>query len=485
MALGTENGFVVIWDIARGSIVCELGQKGTGHSSRVRAVAFGGQTRLYSVGDDRQCIVWDCSPNAASSLARFECQTAGPALAVLGGSEGSVVAGGAQLCEWDSNGRPMRVLAGGHSAPVSLLAFTGEDSNLASCAGDRFVCVWRKNGTKDILAATQPLARISGSVSGVAAVSEDGSKAFFWRDGESDGSATAGAASLETPAKGSKKSKTAASAASKAREPFATLDASNHPVLDLLWDRETVLIARLVGGRPQFVRVAPTDKMPPVDMLPGVGNTEAARLTPSAVDGLSAPFTSNKMPQVLASAGLNAGGAGTVVGIIRQALLTRDDVLLGEALNAPVKPADSCRALDSRLATPLLAALAARLERGSGDARTLEWVKALLKEHRSTIGTSAEGEGAVDMLRSICDRATHSLKRLLRLRGKLDLLETAGPVRSAETRLVTWDEREASGPMDIDEEEERNAAMADGMGEEDDDDDNDDEDSSPEVSSED
>ncbi len=85
------------------------------------------------------------------------------------------------------------------------------------------------------------------------------------------------------------------------------------------------------------------------------------------------------------------------------------------------------------------------------------------------------------MLRSVCDRATHSLKRLVRLRGKLDLLETAGPVRSAETRLMTWDEREASGPMDIDDEEERNAAMEDN--DENDDDDDDDDDGEDESSS--
>jgi hypothetical protein len=477
VALGTENGLVVVWDIARGSIACELGQKGTGHSSRVRAVAFASQTRLFSVGDDRQCMAWDCNPASASSLARFECQSAGPALAVLPGVEGSVVTGGAQLGEWDGSGKPMRTLVGGHSAPVSLLAHVGEGSSLASSAGDRFVCVWRTGGTKDILAATQPVARLCGSANGVAAVSEDGSKVFFWRD-EAESAASADQAS----GKGSKKSKTAASSplpANKAREPFATLEAGNHPVLDVLWDREAALVARLVGGRPQFVRVAPSDKMPAVELQSGASGGAASRVVPGAVDGLGARLgaSANSLP-VPSGAGVAAGGAGTVVGILRQALLTQDEVLLGEALNAPVRPEDSCRALDSRLATPLLAALASRLERGAGDARTLEWVKALLKEHRTTIGASNEGEGTIDVLRSICDRATHSLKRLVRLRGKLDLLETAGPVRSAETRLVTWDEREASGPMDIDEEEERNEAMEDNDGNDDDDDDDEGEDES-------
>ena len=41
--------------------------------------------------------------------------------------------------------------------------------------------------------------------------------------------------------------------------------------------------------------------------------------------------------------------AVTVVSIIRQALATRDTHLLSEALYAPVKPEDSCRALDAQV----------------------------------------------------------------------------------------------------------------------------------------
>jgi len=217
-------------------------------------------------------------------------------------------------------------------------------------------------------------------------------------------------------------------------------------VLDVVWDRsDAALVARLVGGRPQFFRVAPGAEMPAVDLLPGASTTETIKTLSTAVDGLSAFSAPLRVPQPAANIGLNAGGAGTVVGIIRQALLTRDNVLLGEAINAPIKPEDSCRALDSRLATPLLAALTARLERGMGDTRTLEWIKALLKEHRTTIGATPDGDGSLEMLKTICDRATHSMKRLLRLRGKLELLETSGPTRSVETKLVTWDEREAAG----------------------------------------
>jgi WD40 repeat protein len=353
LALGTEGGVVVVWDVAKGAIACELGAKGTGHTSRVRSVAFSSALRLVSVGDDRQCFVWDVGTGSVSPLSRFECQTAGPALVVVAGlvklshvcffflfllciflgSEGSVFVGGSQLCEWDSlSGRPLKQLSGGHAAPVNLLAFSGEEFSLASGAGDRFVCVWRKSGTKEVLAATQPLSKLYGSLLGVAAISEDGSKVFFWQDGEE-------VEVSKSSSKSAKKSKTGSAVTStKAREPFATLLGNNHPVLDIQWDRETALVARLVGGRPQFFRVVPGESMPSIDSMPGAANLEVIKNTSVAIDGLSAFDAPLRVSQPNASIGLNAGGAGTVVGIIRQALLTRDNVLLGEAINSPVKP---------------------------------------------------------------------------------------------------------------------------------------------------
>merc|ERR1712232_1394160 len=91
-----------------------------------------------------------------------------------------------------------------------------------------------------------------------------------------------------------------------------------------------------------------------------------------------------------------------------------------------------------------------------GDTRTLEWIRALLKEHRTTLGAGNAADGSIETLRSICDRASHSLKRLLRLKGKLEMLDqSAAPADGgADTHLVVWDEKaEARRPMDIDDED--------------------------------
>lgn len=57
IALGTDAGLVVVWDVQRGVIVSELGLRGSGHTARVRCIAAAAG-RLLTVADDRQCIVW-------------------------------------------------------------------------------------------------------------------------------------------------------------------------------------------------------------------------------------------------------------------------------------------------------------------------------------------------------------------------------------------------------------------------------------------
>ena len=431
----------MVWDISRGQIACELGTQGTGHSSAVRSVSFAGPTRLLSVGDDRQAIVWDCGP-AACPLSRFECQTAGPALSVVGTPESGIIVGGALLAEWEAmTGKQTREFAGGHAAPVSMLSFVG--SALASSAGDRFVCVWCTGDVRDILSAPLPLAKLCGGAVGAAAISEDGSRIFFWAD--------------EAAPNSGKKSKKGSVSANKAREPSFVMEAGLHPALDVRWSEGAVLVARLMAGRPQFVRVAPGDALPTAEMT-GSGTGEkglGALVRPTTFDGKNA-FTAASFVAADASAGRSVGaGAGTVVGIIRQALLTRDNVLLGEALESPVKVEDSCRALDPRLAAPLLAALSHRLELGRGDTRTLEWVRGVLKEHRTSIGQ--DSQGSIETLRSICDRSSHSLKRLLRLKGKLEMLEARKKDNEDDDKLqmLVWDEREEDrAPMDIDDDDE-------------------------------
>ena len=109
----------------------------------------------------------------------------------------------------------------------------------------------------------------------------------------------------------------------------------------------------------------------------------------------------------------------------------------------------------SQLAAPLLNALTLHLQSGHNDVRYLEWVRALLQEHRNALSNE---ESSLEALRAVSDRAAHSLKRLLKLKGKLELLEYSSVEKASSSSssrraaMTVWDEREHEdgvGPMDI------------------------------------
>lgn len=118
--------------------------------------------------------MWDLTSGAV--LSKFSSQSSGPALSVAARGDGSSVAvGGGQLAEWDAqSGSCVRQLSGGHSAPVSQLLWA--DTLLLSSAHDRFVCVWRPDGQRLVLAAPAQLSHVRAGRHGVLGVNDDGSK---------------------------------------------------------------------------------------------------------------------------------------------------------------------------------------------------------------------------------------------------------------------------------------------------------------------
>jgi hypothetical protein len=194
------------------------------------------------------------------------------------------------------------------------------------------------------------------------------------------------------------------------------------------------------------------------------------------LDGLGTVFAAPKSFGVLGGSD-NKAAPGTVVSGIRQALASRDMELLDQALHAPILPQDSCRALDSQLASPLLIVLTELVQRGYGDLRYLEWIRALLREHRNSLQGA---DAALETLRSVSDRAAHSLQRLLRLKGKLELLEqsSSGPSTGAASKgLLIWDEKKEGDavPMDLESEEVPDSEDFDGSDVVDDEEDDEDE----------
>ena len=104
----------------------------------------------------------------------------------------------------------------------------------------------KKDGKdKSVLAATMPLSKCSIFKSGeIFGISEDGSKVFAWNEEDLDISSSA------KKKKKKKKKKSEGEAIGFSHE----MDFGKHPVLDILFDQEKLIVARLVAGKPLIFR---------------------------------------------------------------------------------------------------------------------------------------------------------------------------------------------------------------------------------------
>lgn len=420
VALGTAGGAVVAWDVARATLALEGRVPGGG---AVVGVAALGATRVAAAGPGGLSL-WELGHSAPVA-------SWGSGLGPVAARSGSqvVVGAGAGVALHDAlSGAPERAWSGAHAAAVVLLACGG--GAVVTGAGDRLLCVWLDGADAPAatLGAPAALGATAASAEGrVLAVAADGSAVYLW-----------------PPVAGGAARKRAAAVA-----PEHSLECGNHPCLAAHWlDDGAVLVARLHSGRPVFARVPAGGALPPLGSGAAASTRTGLDTTPRAqvksLAGLSGP-------PALPGRGYEAGpakasAAGGAVTALQQALRSGDAQLLDEVLRSGAADA-TVDGLDPLLAAPLLAALTARLARDAGDTGALSWINALLRRHRATLQADRAGtQSSLESLRALADQRSASLKRLLRLRGKLELLGGAATrTGSGPEALPQW--REGAGPM--------------------------------------
>jgi U3 small nucleolar RNA-associated protein 5 len=156
LALGSQRGVIVVFDVARGAVMARLGggegaggeAAAQGHTQAVTSVAFSADgATIFSAGSDRRLLVWDLRE------ARLRAELRGGRNAhscVAAAGDGRVLAAATGIVLWDvAAGAPAAHYAG-HGAPVSALSVAPEARLfLSAAAGDRFVALWRLPGDGD------------------------------------------------------------------------------------------------------------------------------------------------------------------------------------------------------------------------------------------------------------------------------------------------------------------------------------------------
>jgi WD40 repeat protein len=142
LALGREDGTIVVWDVPRGQVLQTL----IGHGLAVFGVAFmpgPGGARLVSVGGDRLIKIWDAE--AGGEPLRTLVGGTGALYAVAVRRDGHQIAAGGEdglVRTWDPATGRADLPQLNHGAMISALAYDRTGTLLASGSMDRTVRVW-------------------------------------------------------------------------------------------------------------------------------------------------------------------------------------------------------------------------------------------------------------------------------------------------------------------------------------------------------
>lgn len=141
VAVGTEKGFVVIWDARAGEIVRKLGAKGEGHTARVNDAVFNSQgTFLFTCSNDKRVFQWNVETGEV--MAHFTTGKQAFSRIALSPDGTMLATGGTAVKLWDLSSRKALKKFTGHAKAVRALRFTPDGRFLLSTSGDRFINLW-------------------------------------------------------------------------------------------------------------------------------------------------------------------------------------------------------------------------------------------------------------------------------------------------------------------------------------------------------
>lgn len=142
VALGTESGVTVVWDLLKSEVRLKLGEDSAdGHTDRVEDVVFSHDgSSLYSCGADKKVIEWNMSSGSATG--EISVGKTAPAKIALN-PEGTLLAvGGLRIKLLDTASKKSARTLDGHAFPVSCMAFSSSGSFLVSACRDRYISLW-------------------------------------------------------------------------------------------------------------------------------------------------------------------------------------------------------------------------------------------------------------------------------------------------------------------------------------------------------
>ena len=136
LALGSDTGLVVVWDVQRGEVVHEL----EAHSGAVHDVVFDSGCALLSCGEDRLIKSWSCE--SGEQLDVLKAGKAAVHRLALSADGTHVLLGGATIRLMKRDGWKRLLRLPGHAEPVACLSFAPDEQFALSSADSRHLSLW-------------------------------------------------------------------------------------------------------------------------------------------------------------------------------------------------------------------------------------------------------------------------------------------------------------------------------------------------------
>lgn len=142
LALGGNSGEVQLYSYNSGKVEGSL--KGEAHSGRINGLAFDGEKRLYSCGDDFQVIVWDLS--VGKRVAAWSVGNEKPQCLVYLPESGYLAVGGREILVFSTEDHSQKQKFTGHTSEITILdTFTYDDDEYIISASkmERVISLWK------------------------------------------------------------------------------------------------------------------------------------------------------------------------------------------------------------------------------------------------------------------------------------------------------------------------------------------------------
>ena len=542
IALGTDDGVAVLWDLVRAEVVQRFGaEDATGHTGRVNDVLFSpdGAT-LYTCAEDKRVMTWDVGTGAATGKPLKAGKSAAHRMAVT--ADGDVLAvAGLQIKLWDTSSRKSSRRLSGHALPVTCIAFSPDGQLLVSGCGDRFLSIWDASPESESTAALLALSMEGTPLSACIAepgggaqellCMDDTGAATVWRiEGEVgegtppkctvrvDSAADDGADSDALFAAGFAGSGQIALAHGSEMKPMirrtAYVDAEGAmadvsvPAVGaaggLISDDAAASAKRARTDSGQVTVLGAADMPTSARVSVGGASAEAGeeseelslgeRVDRMALDRDEEDEEGDGAAPRRRKGGAAAPTAGSLASLLVQALQSDDSALLGECLGVtdPRTIAATVGRLPSSCVQPLLITLVEKFQSRPHKSHMLvAWIREILLAHASYLITVPNLLDSLAGLYQTVDSRLASFKRLNKLSGRLELLlaqvekqSVGGAADDAQQQVAVYHEEDEEDEYTLDAMSDVTGAAAAAAQAADSDDDEDDDDAEEESESE-